>query len=92
MDFGTIDKKLTASNPAKKPEPATAASAKEPRYYSVLEFFADLKLVFDNCYLFNGPDHIVSQCAKKLEAIVERLSKNMPPPQAVRYIVSMMLF
>lgn len=86
MDFGTIDKKLAASSPAKKPELATVASANEPRYYSVLEFFADLKLVFENCYLFNGPDHMVSQCAKKLEAMVDRLSKNMPPPQAVRRV------
>lgn len=82
IDFSIIDKKLAASNPAKKLEPVTAASTNEPCYYSVLEFFADLKLVFDNCYLFYGHDHTASQCAKRLE--VERTLKNMPPPQTVR--------
>jgi len=75
MDFGTVDKKPTPSNPAEKPELAAIPRAKE---LCVIEFFSDLKLVFDNCYLFNRPDHIVLQCVKKLEAIVERLSKNMP--------------
>lgn len=81
MDFSTIDRKLTASNPAKKLEPAS--SVPEPRYYSVMEFLADLKLVFDNCFIFNGPDHIVSQSAKRLQIVLDKATKNMPPPQAV---------
>jgi hypothetical protein len=37
MDFSMVDKKLAVSNPARKVEPATAASANEPRYDGVLE-------------------------------------------------------
>jgi hypothetical protein len=51
MDLGIIDKKLAASRPAKKPEPAMAVRANQPRYCCILEFFTDLKLVFDNCLL-----------------------------------------
>ncbi|KAF8315176.1 Bromodomain-containing protein, partial [Clavulina sp. PMI_390] len=79
MDFSTIEAKLVASNPAKRIEQSMAS---QPRYYSILEFNADVQLVFDNCYLFNGPDHIVSQSARRLQATFEKLTKNMPPPQA----------
>jgi hypothetical protein len=37
MDISMIDKKLAVSNPARKLEDATAASANEPRYDGVLE-------------------------------------------------------
>lgn len=85
MDFSTIERKLAASNPAKKVEVQSAVS--EPRYYSMLEFMADVKLVFDNCYTFNGMDHVVSQCAKRLQALFEKQAKNMPPPQPVSYFL-----
>ncbi|KAF8338313.1 Bromodomain-containing protein [Cantharellus anzutake] len=77
MDLSTIDTKLNASNPT-KPDPNHNA----PRYSSIQGFIADMKLVFDNCYLFNGLNHVVSQCAKRLQAVFERSLKNMPPPQA----------
>jgi hypothetical protein len=51
MGFATIDKKLAASNLAKKLEPT---SANKLRYYSIL----------NSC---SRPDHVVSQHAKKLE-------------------------
>ncbi len=78
MDFSIIDARLAASNPS-KPDPSHNVA----RYSSVQEFIADMKLVFDNCFLFNGPDHVISQCAKRLQAVFERSLKNMPPPQAV---------
>lgn len=81
MDFQTIDYKLVASNPS-KPDLSVPSHM---RYYSVMEFFADIKLTFDNCYTFNGADHLVSQCARRLQALLDKSSKNMPPPQAVSY-------
>ncbi|ORY44464.1 Bromodomain-containing protein, partial [Rhizoclosmatium globosum] len=38
-----------------------------PYYTSVKAFMSDLQLVFDNCYLFNSPDHAVSLAARQVE-------------------------
>ncbi|KAF9513687.1 hypothetical protein BS47DRAFT_1362247 [Hydnum rufescens UP504] len=83
MDLSTVDKKLAASNPSKPDPGSNPHAATVSRYYSVPELIADLKLTFDNCYAFNGPDHLVSQCARRLQASLDRALKNMPPPQAV---------
>ncbi|KAJ3025940.1 UNVERIFIED_CONTAM: hypothetical protein HDU68_006439 [Siphonaria sp. JEL0065] len=40
-------------------------------YENVKSFIADLQLVFDNCYLFNPPDHSVSVAAKQVEKYLE---------------------
>jgi len=64
----------------KPPSPSKRLSTDPPSvscYYSMLEFFTDLKLVFDNRYRFDGPDHVVLQCVKKLELSFE----NMRPHQ-----------
>ncbi|KAJ8474044.1 hypothetical protein ONZ51_g7475 [Trametes cubensis] len=52
MDFSTIERKLTALNPA-KPD----ANMANPRYNFADEFVADIRLIFSNCLTFNGPEH-----------------------------------
>lgn len=75
MDLGTIERKLMASNPA-KPE----TSSNIPRYYSAEEFVSDVRLVFSNCITFNGPDHVIAQAGKHVEAVFDKQIKQLPPP------------
>src|SRR5260370_454037 len=78
MDSSMIDVRLAASNPS-KPNPNHSVT----QYLSIQEFITDMKLMFDNCYLFNGPDHVILQCARQLQAMFEWSLRNMPPPQVV---------
>jgi len=41
-------------------------------YFSITEFVADFRLMLENCYHFNGPDHFVSKRAVKLETMLEQ--------------------
>ena len=41
------------------------------QYENAKEFEADIRLIFQNCYKFNGPGHAVSQMAKQLEGIFD---------------------
>ncbi|EIW64876.1 Bromodomain-containing protein [Trametes versicolor FP-101664 SS1] len=76
MDFSSIERKLTTSNPA-KPDPNPA----NPRYGSVDDIVADIRLIFANCLTFNGPDHPVTQMGKRVEAVFDKQVKQMPPPE-----------
>jgi bromodomain-containing factor 1 len=78
MDFSTIERKLMASNPV-KPDPNLA----NPRYISADEFVADVRLIFSNCVTFNGPEHIVTQQGKRVEAVFDKQIKQLPPPEEV---------
>ncbi|KAL1762446.1 Bromodomain-containing protein [Schizophyllum commune] len=75
MDFGTIERKLSSSNP-QKPDPIST----NPRYRTAEEFVADVRLIFYNCYTFNGPDHAISAMGKRVEEVFDKQIKNMPPP------------
>ncbi|KAG8951765.1 hypothetical protein FRC03_012386 [Tulasnella sp. 419] len=77
MDFSTIEKKLSASKPgaSKTPSPVN------PPYSSADEFVADVNLVFENSFTFNGRQHIVSQMAERLQEIFTKQIKHMPPPE-----------
>lgn len=79
MDFSTIERKLLTSNPF-KPDPNTA----NPRYLAADDFIADVRLIFSNCVTFNGPEHIVTQQGKRVEAVFDKQIKQMPPPEEVR--------
>jgi bromodomain-containing factor 1 len=79
MDFSTIERKLLASNPA-KPDPNPA----NPRYTSADEFVADVRLIFSNCVTFNGPEHVVTQQGKRVEAVFDKQIKQLPAPEEVR--------
>ncbi|KAJ1311623.1 hypothetical protein OPQ81_010100 [Rhizoctonia solani] len=72
MDFSTIETKLQNSNPNKTPEPLA------PRYRTTDDFVADVRQIFENCYLFNGPEHFISAQARKLEDILDKQLKQMP--------------
>ncbi|KAI9312583.1 hypothetical protein BX666DRAFT_1984486 [Dichotomocladium elegans] len=45
---------------------------KEGEYKSVKDFETDMRLIFTNCYTFNGFEHPVSQTAKILEKIANK--------------------
>jgi hypothetical protein len=79
MDFSTIERKLLASTPA-KPDPNPA----NPRYSSADEFVADVRLIFSNCVTFNGPEHVVTQQGKRVEAVFDKQIKQLPPSEEVR--------
>ncbi|CAE6454066.1 unnamed protein product [Rhizoctonia solani] len=72
MDFFTVETKLQNSNPNKTPEPLA------PRYRTTDDFVADVRQIFENCYLFNGPEHFISAQARKLEDILDKQLKQMP--------------
>ncbi|KAF8273774.1 Bromodomain-containing protein [Lactarius quietus] len=76
MDFSTIERKLMAANPV-KPDSNPA----NPRYLAADEFIADVRLIFSNCVTFNGPEHIVTQQGKRVEAVFDKQIKQLPPPE-----------
>ncbi|KAJ4476755.1 bromodomain-containing protein [Lentinula aciculospora] len=73
MDLSTIERKLTASNPV-KPDP----NSLNPRYRTAEEFVADVRLIISNCVTFNGPDHVITAMAKRVEEVFDKQVKNMP--------------
>ena len=45
-------------------------------YNNANEFTADVKLVFSNCYRYNGEFHDISKSAKEVEVFVEENFKS----------------
>lgn len=100
MDLGTVDIKLAltaaAAKGGKPTEKTKQASAwkldpSNDVYRSVQAWEDDVRLVFANCIRFNGPDHIISQSAKTLEAVFDKQLKSMPvepPPVPPAPVVS----
>jgi len=84
MDFSTIERKLNSSNPA-KPDP----NPQNPRYHSADDFISDVRLIFQNCFTFNGPDHAVSLMGKRIEEVFDKQIKQMPPTIEVDYSSTM---
>jgi len=88
MDLGTIDMRLAltaaaakgGNKPTEKTKQASKWSLDPVRdvFPSVAAFERDTRLVFSNCVLFNGPDHILSQNAKTLEGVFEKQLKTLP--------------
>ncbi|RPD81791.1 Bromodomain-containing protein [Lentinus tigrinus ALCF2SS1-7] len=76
MDFSTIERKLSASNPS-KPDLNPA----NPRYHTAEQFVQDIRLIFSNCVTFNGPDHPVTHMGKRVEAVFDKQVKQMPPAE-----------
>ncbi|XP_031557162.1 mucin-5AC-like [Actinia tenebrosa] len=44
----------------------------EYKYDSITEVVADIRLILENCYRYNGPSHWVSKLGQKLEKILEQ--------------------
>ncbi|KZT58449.1 Bromodomain-containing protein [Calocera cornea HHB12733] len=85
MDLGTIEEKLLMSNPAIKPGTKQYSQmveiselAPDKRYWSADEFMADVRLVFDNAFKFNGEVHVVGQMARRLLGIFDKQMEKMP--------------
>ncbi|KAF8895045.1 Bromodomain-containing protein [Gymnopilus junonius] len=74
MDLSTVERKLTASNPA-KPDP----NPHNPRYYNADEFIADIRLMVQNAVTFNGPEHVVAAMGKRMEDVFDKSIKHLPP-------------
>ncbi|KAG8876169.1 hypothetical protein FRB97_004347 [Tulasnella sp. 331] len=77
MDFATIERKLFATLPGQVQAPDDD-SAEATRYYSVDEWIADVHVVFQNSYIFNGPEHPISIMASALQLVFERQLKKLP--------------
>lgn len=87
-DLGTIDIRLAltaaAAKGGSKPTEKTKLAPKwnldpvKDVYADVEEFERDVRLVFNNCITFNGPDHILSQHAKNLEGLFDKQLKTLP--------------
>jgi len=41
-------------------------------YKTITEFVVDMRLLLENCYRFNGPDHSVSRKAQRIETLLEQ--------------------
>jgi bromodomain-containing factor 1 len=56
---------------------------KDQQYANADEFYTDMKLIFRNCYRYNGPDSPVSGMAKQLERVFDKkwLEKPEEPPE-----------
>ncbi|KAJ7939870.1 Bromodomain-containing protein, partial [Mycena leptocephala] len=84
MDLSTVERKLNSSNPT-KPDP----NLENSRYLSTDDFIADVRLIVQNCVLFNGGDHPISMMAGRLEQVFNKQIKNLPlhhlPPKDVPY-------
>lgn len=74
MDFSTIERKLVSSNPTKMD-----TNLSNLRYCSVDELISDVRLIFQNCITFNGPEHAISLMGKRVEVIFDKQLKQMPP-------------
>ena len=41
-------------------------------YESITEYVADMRLMFENCYRYNGLNHPISRSGSKLEMMMEQ--------------------
>ncbi|KAJ2963288.1 hypothetical protein NQZ79_g1638 [Umbelopsis isabellina] len=55
------------------------AKVNSQQYCTIDEFVADVRLIFSNCYLFNGHDSPVSTMATEVEKAFDRAVYKMPP-------------
>ncbi|OAD78555.1 hypothetical protein PHYBLDRAFT_130768 [Phycomyces blakesleeanus NRRL 1555(-)] len=53
------------------------------QYVDVDAFVADVRLVFNNCYKFNGPEAMISMLCQNVESAFEKSMRQMPPSKEV---------
>lgn len=81
MDLGTVETKLIVSNPNGQPKDKSKMKNwdySKGTYRSVSEVVADVRQIWENTRMFNGPEHGVSQAAGRLEEIFEKSLDKMP--------------
>lgn len=88
MDFGTIDVKLALTamvlKPNSKPGDKVKSASKfgldqsKDYYRRIQDFDTDVRQVFYNCGLFNGPDSPYTHNAQVLEAAFEKYMNEVP--------------
>lgn len=52
-------------------------------YDNVEDFISDIRLVFMNCYKFNGPEAMISMLCQNVETAFEKSLRQMPPSISV---------
>ena len=96
MDLGTVEQKLGQSNPA--PNKSKGASGQQGQqqgpYACVADVVNDVRQVWANTRIFNGPQHVVSVSADRLEEFFEnqleklKLNENVSQPRPERDLQS----
>ena len=81
MDLGTVETKLYVSDPRGPPKDKSKMSkwdTSNGSYANVSEVALDVRQVWENTRKFNGPTHLVSEAASKLETTFEKSLNNLP--------------
>lgn len=88
MDLGTVDIKLALTAAASKGGQKHTDKTKQADkwnldpvkdvYATIDDFEKDVRLVFQNCFTFNGPDHPLSLSAQNLQNVFDKQLKTMP--------------
>ncbi|ORX33563.1 hypothetical protein BD324DRAFT_639326 [Kockovaella imperatae] len=82
MDLGTVETKLIVSDPRGPPKDKSKMSKwdeSKGRYGNVSDVVQDVRQIWENTRKFNGPTHVVSEAASKLETTFEKSLNNIPP-------------
>lgn len=56
------------------------------QYSSVDQWICDVRLVFNNCFKFNGPEATISMLCQNVESAFEKSLRQMPPSKTVRFL------
>jgi bromodomain-containing factor 1 len=81
MDLATVETKLFASNPAGPPKDKSKQGkwdTSKGTYSTVNDVINDVRQIWDNTNIFNGPTHAVSLCAKTLDDMFEKALDRVP--------------
>ncbi|WVW81512.1 hypothetical protein I302_103506 [Kwoniella bestiolae CBS 10118] len=82
MDLGTVETKLIASDPRGPPKDQSKArkwDTSKGAYKSYSEVVIDVRQIWENTRKFNGPGHVVTVAADKLDAAFENALSKIPP-------------
>lgn len=59
-------------------QPMSVRTLRDAKYQNNIQFIRSLRLIFDNCRLYNGPSHWLVRTANKIEAELLDLLRNSP--------------
>ncbi|KAI8366349.1 Bromodomain-containing protein [Choanephora cucurbitarum] len=57
-------------------------------YANVEDFISDVRLIFNNCFKYNGPEAMISVLCQNVESAFEKSLRQMPPSQQSIPIIS----